>query len=198
MNARAFLIAGIIASVAPSITMSCRGSSAVLTTSYWSPADFNPEFGPGLKLEGSLNELFDIEFRAASFPDMGKDMRTEDGPVLVDLAVMPLELGLTMNFPYIPDPWIQSYFGGGIGYHQIDLSARGPAGNINYDVDNELGAYAVIGSRLFFNPYLILMLEVNQRFVEGKAVQTAEDGARSTIDMNLNGLGGTFGLGFFW
>jgi len=174
------------------------GSSISLINSYWSPADFDDDVGPGLKLQASLSELYDLEFRTSLFPDMGEDVVTEAGNVTVDLALIPLEFGFVANIPYIYDPLLQPYFGAGFGYYMIDLSAKGPAGAINYKVDDEIGFYLVGGGRLHLTPELIMVGECMYRIVEGDAKTKNADGTSSEIGMKLNGFGFSIGLGLFW
>ncbi len=174
------------------------GSSISLVNSYWSPADFSDDFGPGLKLQASLSERYDLEFRTSLFPDMGEDVVTDAGNVTVDLSVTPLEFGFVANIPYIYDPLLQPYFGGGFGYYMMDLSAKGPAGSIDYNVGDEIGFYLIGGGRLHLTPELIMVGEFMYRIVEGDAKSKAEDGTTSEIGMKLNGFGFSIGLGLFW
>jgi hypothetical protein len=174
------------------------GSNISLINSYWSPADFSDEFGPGIKLQASMSELIDLEFRASLFPDMGEDVIQGEDRITVDLSVTPLELGVLANVPYIYEPLVQSYLGAGLGYYMIDLSAKGPAGSIDYDVDNEIGFFLLAGARLYLTEELVLISEVQYRIVEGDAVSKADDGTTSDIGFKLNGFGGSVGLGLMW
>jgi hypothetical protein len=173
-------------------------SGVSLVNSYWSPADFSDDFGPGLKLQASLSEIYALEFRTSLFPDMGEDVIVEEERVQVDLSVMPLEFGFIANVPYIYDPLVQSYVGGGFGYYLIDLSAKGPAGSIDYNVSDEIGFFLVAGGRLHFTPELVMIAELQYRIVEGEAKSKTEDGTTSEIDMKLNGFGASLGLGVMW
>lgn len=175
-----------------------RGAGLALVQSYWNPADFSDDFAPAVRASVPLTYRWELEFRAARFPDMGDDVEKENGPVVVDLTVVPLELGLVAALPYQDQPLVQPYFGGGLGYYQIDLEAKGPAGRFDYRVDDELGVYLIAGLRLHVSYELVMLLEVTQRFVEGDASITEADGDRSSVGMNLNGLGANLGLGFHW
>lgn len=165
-----------------------------LINSYWSPDDFDADFGPGIKLQADLNEIYHLEFRMTLYPDMGEDVKSGDDIVKVDLETMPLELGFLANIPYIDDPLIQSYFGGGFGYYLIDLSAKGPVGAIDYHVDDEIGFYLLAGARLHFSPAVAIFGDIMYRYVEGKAVTKNADGTKSEIDMNLSGPGVNVGI----
>ena len=173
-------------------------SGISLINSYWSPADFSDDFGPGLKLQASLSEIYALEFRTSLFPDMGEDVIVDEARVTVDLSVTPLEFGFIANVPYIYDPLVQTYVGGGFGYYLIDLSAKGPMGGIDYQVTDEIGFFFLAGGRLHFTPELVLIAEVQYRIVEGEAKSNTEGGTTSEIDMKLNGFGGSLGLGVMW
>jgi len=175
-----------------------QAGSLTLVNTYWSPADFDEDFGPGLQLQGSFNPIYDIMLRIARFPDMGDDVITGAGPVVVDLAVTPIELAAIAHLPYFDDPWAQPYFGGGFGYYQIDLSAKGPAGALDYSVSDEVGLLLLAGLRLHLSPELIMTAETTYRWVEARARGEDADGDRSAFDINLNGFGASIGLGLFW
>jgi len=175
-----------------------QAGSLTLVNHYWSPADFDADFGPGVQLQGSFNPIYDIMLRLATFPDMGDDVITETGPVAVDLAVTPIELAAIAHLPYQDDPWVQPYVGGGLGYYQIDLSAKGPAGALDYSVSDEVGVLLLAGLRLHLSPELILTTEASYRWVEARARGAETNGERSAFDLNLNGFGAGIGLGVFW
>jgi Outer membrane protein beta-barrel domain len=182
-----FLVSGMVSTAS-------WASGVGLINSFWSPADFDSDFGPGVKLQADLDEIYHLEFRLTYYPDMGEDVMVDDEKVNVDLETMPLEFGLLVNIPYVDDPLIQSYLGGGFGYYLIDLSAKGPAGAINYSVDDEIGFYLLAGARLHFSPAVALFGDLMYRFVEGEAVTKREDGTKSEIDMNLTGPGVNIGI----
>ena len=177
---------------------SARSAQIGLYNAFWSPADFNADYGPGIKLQADLNEIYHLEFRTTLFPNMGEDFDTESGKVEVELQTIPMEFGFLMDFPYVDDPFIQSYVGGGFGYYLIDLSAKGPAGTIDYESDDEIGFYALVGARMYVATEIVLFGDLMYRFVEGKAVTKHEDGSKSTIDMNLNGPGVNIGIALIW
>lgn len=189
---------GLAAAVLLASSGTAVAGSLTLVNNYWSPADFDEDFGPGVQVQGSFNPIFDIMLRIATFPDMGDDVITEAGPVEVDLAVTPIELAAIAHLPYQDDPWVQPYFGGGLGYYQIDLSAEGPAGSLDYAVSDEVGVLLLAGLRLHLSPELIMTAEITQRWVEGEARGEDAAGGRSTLDLNLNGFGAGIGLGLFW
>jgi hypothetical protein len=175
-----------------------HAGSLTLVNSYWSPADFDEDYGPGVQVQGSFNPIYDVMLRIARFPDMGDDVITEAGPVEVDLAVTPIEIAAMAHLPYQDDPWIQPYFGAGLGYYQIDLSAKGPSGSLDYGVSDEVGVLLLAGLRLHLSPELIMTAEITQRWIEGEARGEESDGGSTSFDINLNGFGAGIGLGLFW
>jgi hypothetical protein len=191
----ALLLAAVFGSAA---MLPARGGGLSLMNGSWSPADFDTDYGPSIRLLIEANPAWGIELRASLFPDMGRDIPDPENPVTVDLEVLPFEAGIIAHLPYLEDPLLQPYFGAGIGYYLLDLSARGPAGNLDYRIKDELGLYVTAGLRLHLSPGVALFGEAAYRWVEATARPAPPDPTRRPIDINLNGLGLGGGLAFFW
>ena len=156
--------------------------------SYWDTKDADSGFGGGAKLSMSFGQYFAVEARGTYFNDLSKD----EGPLNVDLQVIPVEAGLVLNMP-LSDA-VTPYIGGGGGYYF--LKADTDAGSV--DIDDEVGWYAIAGLEIKLSDAVALFAEGKYTGVEGTAKNDNVDNIVDKVDIDLSGFGGNAGLLLKW
>lgn len=123
------------------------GAGFQLYGSYWDTSDVDATAGGGLALAFPLgSELLDLELRGTYYQELDN---ASFSAVIDDdenffqqfgLEVVPIEAGARFNFPVASDAF-RPYLGGGVSYMMIDVD------DSRFDVDDETGYYAALGSK---------------------------------------------------
>ncbi len=151
--------------------------SVSVAGSYWNPKDFNDNVGVAGKLVlGS--KIFGIEVRGAYFDSI----KENDGKGTVDLQVIPLEAGLVLR---AGEENVNPYLGAGAGYYILNGNSTG---STRYEVDDEVGWYAVGGLELGLGKTTALYVEAMYRGVSGTAHGDSLENVQSDVNFDLSGL----------
>lgn len=121
--------------------------------SYWDADDPGPGFGGGLKFKGDLADYLAVELRASCITQFD-DWDGDD-----ELFVIPLEVGLLLNFPLGTDVPITLYGGGGGGYAIIPEAD-------DVDFDDDFTLYGVAGVELALGDAISIFAEAQYRYLE--------------------------------
>ncbi len=172
---------------------------------YWDTEDGSDGYGLGvtLRLEVLQNVTFDLRY--SWYRDLAEG-NAQEGVADVDLQVMPIEAGLSLNLS--PVDFLDLYGGGGIGYYLMDGDVDTEAGiEVDFSPDDQFGAYAVAGLALDISatlPERSLATGVSL-FAEGMYRVVSVDEARTATGRNvlfddggLDGLTVNAGLLLLW
>ena len=173
--------------------------------SYWDTADGSAGAGWGAVFSFDVSPTLALDLRYASFDDLSDASSADVSDV--DIKVEPIEVG----FSVVRDIGKASSFhiGGGIGYYMVEGSMDAGLGVVTqFDPDDELGAYAVLG----FDVMLVddfaegIMAKGMTLFVEGiyrvVSIDEATTGAvgqtKTIQNGDLGGVGANVGVRFLW
>lgn len=168
---------------------------------HWDTDDAGDATGAGIKVATEMIEGVDLDFRASYYGDLGESRGGAD----TDLEAIPLELGLSVNWP--AGDRVTVFGGGGIGYYLLDADVSVPGGaGISADPDDEIGFYLAGGldfalrdNQAFFGKTeAALFAEVFYRSVDADNVQVEPGTDVSLGDASLDGIGVNVGLMIKW
>jgi len=157
---------------------------------YWDADDTDdPAIGGGIKLKAPLMPNLCMELRGSYLVEFADGTDEE--------SLIPLEAGLVIEFPIAEQ--LTLYAGGGAGYfispeYEVD---DGMGGEVDVDLDDEVGYYAVAGAELKLNESVAI-------FAEAKYTAVEFDGAEvegidvDFEDSEMKGLGVNAGLMLLW
>ncbi|HEV2853407.1 MAG TPA: outer membrane beta-barrel protein [Thermoanaerobaculia bacterium] len=157
-----------------------RAADFGLYGSYWDTEDADQALGVGGKL--SFGRIF--ELRASYFSDVTADTEPESRDF--EIKALPLEAGLA--FKFAQGERFSPYIGGGAGYYLLDTN--------RFDVDDEVGYYAVLGADIKGASGLGFMVEGIYRNMEATVRGDLGDNADvdDEVDLQLGGFGVNAGL----
>lgn len=158
--------------------------------SYWDPYEGGEIWGMGVHLRGG-EDLVYYEIRATYFEDISDDV----GPVTNDFEVIPVDLGLGLQYEISQN--LTVYGGGGVSYFFLDSEIG--------SFDDEFGYYFQVGADAAVNETFSVFAEAIFRRVEG----SVENGLSSIDDLDdlefedqtqidLHGTAIVVGLVFNW
>ena len=148
--------------------------------SYWSTEDADEALGVGGKL--SFGRIF--ELRATYYSDVTSDTEPESEDF--EIKALPLEAGLA--FKFAQGERFTPYIGGGAGYYLLDTN--------RFDIDDEVGYYAVLGADIKGASGLGFMVEGIYRNMEATVRGELDDNpdVDDEVDLQLGGFGVNAGL----
>ena len=146
---------------------------------FWDTEDADQALGVGGKLSFGIFEL-----RASYFSDVTADTEPESQDF--EISVVPLEAGLT--FKFAQGERFTPYVGGGAGYYLLDTT--------DFDVDDEVGYYGVLGADIKGASGLGFMVEGIYRNMEATVRGDFNDNPDidEDVDLQLGGFGVNAGL----
>lgn len=147
---------------------------------FWDTEDADQALGVGGKL--SFGRIF--ELRASYFSDVTTDTEPERRDF--EIKALPLEAGLA--FKFAQGERFTPYVGGGAGYYLLDTN--------RFDIDDEVGYYAVLGADIKGGTGLGFMVEGIYRNMEATVRGDLDDNPRvdDEVDLQLGGFGVNAGL----
>ncbi len=175
------------------LAVTCFTSSAVLAGglgafgSYWDTKDADAGYGYGVRLASTSDPVGYLEVRASYFNTHSIEQTTAD----VDLEIIPIDVGITMNLG--SEESIQLYLGAGGSYFLMDSEVKQAGLTRDIDIDDEWGWYALVGFELDFSKSFSLFGEGTYRQVKGDVSDSTLD-----IEFKLDGFGGNVGLMFMF
>ena len=183
------LLAGLVFLVA---SCALAGSGLGLFGSYWSPDDTDAGIGYGVKLKAAVADNLCLEIRGTYFPSIDIDEDGGDG----ELEVIPVEAGLVMDIPLSDVMTLTAV--GGAGYYimpEVEVEILGQ--DVDMDLDDEFGFYAVAGIEIALSEQLALFAEAKYTWLE---VDEGEvDGVDfKDADASFDGFGANAGLMMLW
>ncbi|HVS66544.1 MAG TPA: outer membrane beta-barrel protein [Thermoanaerobaculia bacterium] len=170
--------------------------------SFWETDALDDTFGGGLAFGIPITERLALDLRAAyyqelesdSFDEFIDDVFDDDQNVFREnsLEVIPIEVGVRYNF--VPRETVNVYVGGGLAYYLIAADLG--------EVDDELGAYALLGAQFGDPAGISFLLEGQYRKVEGSIRdRDGELGNRDltdAVDVDLDGFAVNAGVVWRW
>lgn len=153
-----------------------EGSLAAMG-SYWNPDSFEDTIGYGGKLLMG-GKTFGLEVRGSYFDSLQQN----DGKGTLDLQVIPVEVGLVLRAggqELIP------YLGGGASYCFLEGNT---ANDESFEVDDEVGWYAVGGLELSLGKSTAVFGEAQYRKITGTAHDDSVEDITGDVDIDLSGL----------
>lgn len=180
------LACGFAAGSAQAIGLSAMGT-------YWNTKDADSAYGYGGRIISTSDEAGYLELRVSRFDDISEQEEGND----VALEVIPLELGFTMNISQ--ESGVSIYIGVGGGYYMLDSTLELADGTeVESDVDDEWGWYALTGLEIELTERIVLFGEAIYRQVEGTVKEDDPnfDNITDDVSLDLSGVGANAGLIF--
>lgn len=140
------IVVGVSAGVASAAGVGVFGS-------YWDTDDLGPGYGGGLKFNADLADYLAVELRASCITQFD-DWKGDD-----DLFVIPLEVGLLLNFPLGTELPITLYGGGGGGYAIMPKAD-------DVDLDDDFTFYGVAGVEVALGGSVSIFAEALYRYLK--------------------------------
>lgn len=168
-------LAALVVSAVPA-----RAADFGLYGSYWGTEDADNALGVGGKI--NFGRIF--ELRASYFSDVTSDTEPESRDF--EIKALPLEAGLA--FKFAQGERFTPYIGGGAGYYLLDTN--------RFDIDDEVGYYAVLGADIKAASGLGFMVEGIYRNMEAtvRGDLTDNPNVDEDVDLQLGGFGVNAGL----
>ena len=152
--------------------------------SYWDTKDADSDWGGGAKLQLEIIPNVFVEARGTYFPEFGEKSGDE-----VKVDIIPVEADAILKFP-IADQF-KLYGGGGAGYYIFNV--KNDVDDVDIEVDNELGYFAVAGVEIALSEQVSLFAEGKYTWLDTTTTAKFE-GVEEKQDDSLDGFGGVAGI----
>ena len=162
--------------------------------SFFSTDDADDAFGGGIRVDWSVNESVDIQFRASVYDSLEHAIPGH----LFTVEAVPVEAGVAYNFN--PQGQVNPYVGGGGSFFLLDndrvpveFEGEGHRGRM----ENEMGWYLVGGLEMPVRENMIVFLEAMYRQVSA-TIEGDDFGQVSEREFDMDGPTVNLGIAFGW